>query len=128
MYFKLKLSDEENTELEQKAKNLGLDKTAYIKKCLNLEASANNIFTAEYALELARKNWNVNIPFTLYELYGDDWHTIQNGIAGVLGRNFYTLVTTTDVGIKPAGKKEVVIAGQPRLQNQYILKKFANND
>ena len=34
MYFKLLLSEEENKELEEKAKEIGLDKTAYIKKCL----------------------------------------------------------------------------------------------
>lgn len=123
MYFKLQLSDEENKELEQKASEIGLDKTAYIKKCLKLDASEKNIFTVEYALNLAKTKWSAGMPFTLYELYGDEWGKIRNGVAGVLGRNFYTFVNTTDAGIECLGKKEVIIAKQARMQNQYVLKK-----
>lgn len=123
MFFKLLLSDEENNELEQKAFEMGLDKTAYIKKCLKLEASEKNIFTVEYALSLAKTKWSAGLPFTLYELYGEEWGKIQNGVAGVLGRNFYTFVTTTDSGIDCLGKKEVIIGEQARMQNQYVLKK-----
>lgn len=95
MYFKLLLSEEENKELEEKAREIGLDKTAYIKKCLKLEASEKNIFTVEYAANLARTKWPKGMSFTLCELYGDDWKKIQNGVAGVLGRNFYKYVKTT---------------------------------
>lgn len=119
MFFKLKLSDQENLELEEKANNEGLDKTAYIKKCLNLEASQNDIYTAEYALNLT-KDWPASQPFTLHELYGDEWEGIQNGRAGVLGRNFYKLVTSRNVGIHCLGKKEVIIDGKRRLQNHFL--------
>lgn len=122
MYFKLQLSDEENKELEQKAFETGLDKTAYIKKCLNLEASEKNIYNVEYALKLVREKGVKGVPFTLYELYGEKWNNIKNGVAGVLGRNFYTYVTTIDTGIEYLGKKEVVICDQARFQNQYVLK------
>lgn len=123
MYIKLLLSGEENKELEEKAKKIGLDKTAYIKKCLKLEASEKNIFTVEYAVNLARTEWPKGSPFTLCELYGDDWGKIQNGVAGVLGRNFYKYVTTIGSDFEILGKKEVIIADQKRMQNQYVLKK-----
>ncbi len=124
MYFKLLLSAEENKELEKKAKKSGLDKTAYIKKCLNLDASKKNIFTVEHALDLAMNKWPKGLPFTLYELYGDeDWAKIRNGVAGVLGRNFYTYVTTKDSGIKVLGKKEIFIGKHKRMQNQYVVNK-----
>lgn len=123
MFFKLLLSDEENKELEENAKAVGLDKTAYIKSCLKLKASEKNIFTVEYAVSLAKEKWPKGVPFTLYELYGSDWEKIQNGIAGVLGRNFYNYVTTIDAGFEVLEKKEVVIANQKRMQNQYVLKK-----
>lgn len=122
MYIKLLLSGEENKELEEKAKKIGLDKTAYIKKCLKLEASEKNIFTVEYAVNLARTEWPKGSPFTLCELYGDDWGKIQNGVAGVLGRNFYKYVTTIGSDFEILGKKEVIIADQKRMQNQYVLK------
>lgn len=123
MYFKLLLSAEENEELCKKAKNEGLDKTAYIKKCLKLDASEKNIFTVDYAVNLAKKSWPIGVPFTLYELYGDNqWSKIKNGIAGVLGRNFYTYVTTTDSGFEVLEKKEIQIGTQKRLQNQYVLR------
>ena len=122
MYFKLLLSEEENKELEEKAKEIGLDKTAYIKKCLKLEASEKNIFTVEYAANLARTKWPQGMPFTLCELYGDDWEKIQNGVAGVLGRNFYKYVKTTATDFEILEKKEVIIADQKRMQNQYVLK------
>lgn len=124
MYIKLLLSEEENKELEEKAKKIGLDKTAYIKKCLKLEASEKNIFTVEYAVNLARTEWPKGSPFTLCELYGDDWGKIQNGVAGVLGRNFYKYVTTIGSDFEILGKKEVIIADQKRMQNQYVLKKI----
>lgn len=123
MYIKLLLSEEENKELEEKAKKIGLDKTAYIKKCLNLEASEKNIFTVEYAVKLARTEWPKGSSFTLCELYGDDWGKIRNGVAGVLGRNFYKYVTTIASDFEILGKKEVIIADQKRMQNQYVLKK-----
>ena len=123
MYIKLLLSGEENKELEEKAKKIGLDKTAYIKKCLKLKASEKNIFTVEYAVNLARTEWPKGSPFTLCELYGDDWGNIQNGVAGVLGRNFYKYVTTIGSDFEILGKKEVIIADQKRMQNQYVLKK-----
>ena len=123
MYIKLLLSGEENKELEEKAKKIGLDKTAYIKKCLKLEASEKNIFTVEYAVNLARTEWPKGSPFTLCELYGDDWGKIQNGVAGVLGRNFYKYVTTIGSDFEILGKTEVMIADQKRMQNQYVLKK-----
>lgn len=123
MYFKLLLTDEENAELEEKAKAVGLDKSAYVKKCLKLKASKNNIFTVEYAANLAKTKWPKGMPFTLFELYGDDWSKIQNGVAGVLGRNFYTYVTTTSSGIELLDKKEIIIGNQKRLQNQYVVKK-----
>lgn len=125
MYFKLLLSAEENEELETKAKDAGLDKTAYIKKCLKLEASQKNIFTVEHAVSLAMNKWPKGVPFTLYELYGDeDWAKIRNGVAGVLGRNFYTYVTTTDseISVLPQ-KKEIFIGKHKRMQNQYIVRK-----
>lgn len=121
MYFKLLLSAEENEELEEKAKEVGLDKTAYIKKCLKLDASEKNIFTVEYAVNLAQNKWPKGMPFTLCELYGADWDNVQNGVAGVLGRNFYTYVTTTDSGFEVLEKKEVMIGSRRRLQNQYVL-------
>ena len=123
MYFKLLLSTEENAELEEKAREAGLDKTAYIKKQLKLKASEKNIFTVDYAINLAKTQWSEGLPFTLYELYGDDWSKIQNGVAGVLGRNFYTYVTTVDSGIEVLGKKEIIIGNQKRMQNQYVVKK-----
>lgn len=123
MYIKLLLSGEENKELEEKAKKIGLDKTAYIKKCLKLKASEKNIFTVEYAVNLARTERPKGSPFTLCELYGDDWGKIQNGVAGVLGRNFYKYVTTIGSDFEILGKKEVIIADQKRMQNQYVLKK-----
>lgn len=123
MYIKLLLSEEENKELEEKAKKIGLDKTAYIKKCLKLEASEKNIFTVEYAVDLAKKKWPKGSSFTLCELYGDDWGKIRNGVAGVLGRNFYKYVTTIASDFEILGKKEVIIADQKRMQNQYVLKK-----
>lgn len=123
MYFKLLLSTEENAELEEKARKAGLDKTAFVKKCLKLEASEKNIFTVEYAVNLAKNKWPKGIPFTLYELYGNDWSKIQNGVAGVLGRNFYTYVTTIDSGIEVLDKKEIIIGNQKRMQNQYVVKK-----
>ena len=122
MYFKLLLSDEENAELEEKAKEAGLDKTAYVKKCLKLKASEKNIFTVEYAVKIAKNTWPTGVPFTLYELYGDDWAKVKNGVAGVLGRNFYTYVTTTNSGIEALDKKEIVVGNQKRYQNQYIVK------
>ena len=122
MYIKLLLSEEENKELEEKAKKIGLDKTAYIKKCLKLEASEKNIFTVEYAVNRARTEWPKGKSFTLCELYGDDWGKIRNGVAGVLGRNFYKYVTTIASDFKILGKKEVIIADQKRMQNQYVLK------
>ncbi|MCM1091823.1 MAG: single-stranded DNA-binding protein [Muribaculum sp.] len=123
MYFKLLLSAEENAELEEKARKAGLDKTAYIKKQLKLKASKKNIFTVDYAINLAKTQWPEGLPFTLYELYGDDWSKIQNGVAGVLGRNFYTYVTTVDSGIEVLDKKEIIIGNQKRMQNQYVVKK-----
>ena len=123
MYFKLLLSKEENEELEEKAKKDGLDKTAYIKKRLGLKASEKNIFTVEYAVNLAKTKWPKGVPFTLYELYGDDWASIKNGVAGVLGRNFYTYVTSVDSGIEVLEKKEITIGNQKRMQNQYRAKK-----
>ena len=123
MYIKLLLSEEENKELEEKAKKIGLDKTAYIKKCLKLEASEKNIFTVEYAVDLAKKKLPKGSSFTLCELYGDDWGKIRNGVAGVLGRNFYKYVTTIASDFEILGKKEVIIADQKRMQNQYVLKK-----
>lgn len=123
MYIKLLLSEEENKELEEKAKKIGLDKTAYIKKCLKLEASEKNIFTVEYAVDLAKKKYPKGSSFTLCELYGDDWGKIRNGVAGVLGRNFYKYVTTIASDFESLGKKEVIIADQKRMQNQYVLKK-----
>ncbi len=122
MYFKLLLTIEENEELEQNARKAGLDKTAYIKKRLGLKASEKNIFTVEYAVNLAKK-WPKGMPFTLYELYGEDWARIQNGVAGVLGRNFYAYVTTIDSGIEILEKKEIIIGNQKRMQNQYVIKK-----
>ena len=119
MYFKLLLSAEENTELEEKALQVGLDKTAYIKKRLDLEASKKNIFTVDYAVNLAKTRWPKGMPFTLYELYGNDWNNIRNGVAGVLGRNFYSYVSVTDSGFEILEKKEVYIGKQNRLQNQY---------
>lgn len=110
-------------KLEEKAREIGLDKTAYIKKCLKLEASEKNIFTVEYAANLARTKWPKGMSFTLCELYGDDWKKIQNGVAGVLGRNFYKYVKTTATDFEILEKKEVIIADQKRMQNQYVLKK-----
>ena len=123
MFFKLLLSAEENEELEEKALQAGLDKTAYIKKCLKLEASERNIFTVEYAVNLAKTRWPKGMPFTLCELYGEEWNKIRNGVAGVLGRNFYSYASITDSGFEILDKKEVFIGNQKRLQNQYRLEK-----
>lgn len=122
MFFKLLLTAEENKELEEKALQTGLDKTAYIKKCLKLDASEKNIFTVEYAVNLAKTKWPKGMPFTLCELYGEEWNKIRNGVAGVLGRNFYSFVSITDSGFEILEKKEVFIGNQKRLQNQYRLK------
>ena len=122
VYFKLLLSEAENEELEGEAKKAGLDKTGYIKKKLGLKAS-QNIFTVEYAVDLAKTEWPKSTPFTLSELYGKRWENIQNGVAGVLGRNFYKYVTTVESGIVFLGKKEITIGNQKRKQAQYVVKK-----
>lgn len=125
MYFQLLLTDEENKELEARAAELGISKTAYIKKRLDLKASASNIFTVEYAVNLAKTKWEkgeLRAAFTLTELYGDEWENVRYGVAGVLGRSFYKFVLTKpEEGFSICEeKKPIWIAGQKRMQNQYI--------
>lgn len=122
MYFKLLLSDTENSELTAKARCAGLDRTSYVKACLGLRSFTDNIFTVQHAVALARSAMRPGDVFTLSELYGPgEWCTVMNGQAGVLGRNFYNYVCSPGSGFAPAGRKKVRIAGHVRFQNQYTV-------
>lgn len=49
-------------------------------------------FTPLDAINRALTNYSPGEPFTVPELFGDDWN-LPNGTAGQFGRKFYNLVT-----------------------------------
>lgn len=64
-----------------------------IKKRLDVETSRRSIYIPAEAVKRVRNRRQENAPFCLSSLYSDcEWRKMPQGVAGVLGKNFYTYV------------------------------------
>ena len=87
---KFSLNDEYFEKLEEMAKEEGITIQDYIRNRL---FNVTTIFTPVEAVNRALKKYSSGETFTLPELYGDDW-TIERGVAGVFGKQFFKFVET----------------------------------
>ena len=86
--------------LEEAAENKGVTIQDYIRyKLFDL----NTIFSVEEAVCRIQNGDYKGKIFTLPDVYGDQW-TLERGMAGVFGKNFYIYVTNhTELGIRAKG-------------------------
>lgn len=98
--IKFSLNEEYYNKLETAAESKGMTIQDYIRyKLFDL----NTIFTVEEAVRRVQSGDYKNKTFSLPDLYGDSW-TLERGMAGVFGRNFFNHVSEhTELGIKPQG-------------------------
>ena len=63
----------------------------------------NTIFTVEEAVRRVQVGDFKDKTFSLPDLYGDAW-TLERGMAGVFGKNFYNYISEhTELGIRAQG-------------------------
>ena len=98
--IKFSLNDEYYSKLEKAAKTKGMTIQDYIRfKLFDL----NTIFTVEEAVRRVQVGDFKNKTFSLPDLYGDAW-TLERGLAGVFGKNFYIYISEhTELGIRAQG-------------------------
>lgn len=85
---KFSLSDEYYQKLENMAREEGIS----IQDCIrNRIFQIKTIFTPAEAVRRALQKYLPGEPFTLPELYGDEW-TLKRGEAGVFGKQFFQYI------------------------------------
>lgn len=86
--IKFSLNEEHFKILEEMAKGDGVS----IQDCIrNRLFDVSTIFTPVEAVNRALRKYSSGETFTLPKLYGDDW-TIERGVAGVFGKQFFNFV------------------------------------
>lgn len=97
---KFSLNDEYFKKLEKAAEDKGMTIQDYIRyKLFDL----NTIFTVEEAVRRVQTGDYKDKTFSLPDLYGDSW-TLERGMAGVFGKNFYNYISEhTELGIRAQG-------------------------
>lgn len=98
--IKFSLNDDYYRKLVGVAADKGMTIQDYIRyKLFDL----NTIFTVEEAVRRVQTGNYTNQTFSLPDLYGDAW-TLERGIAGVFGKNFYNYISEhTELGIRAQG-------------------------
>ena len=92
-YFKLSLNDLEMKLLNQWAAEVKMTRQEYVRYML-FGIKANNKFTPEEAVRLAREKrerGELQSPFSISMIYGDDWK-LERALAGVFGRRFFKYI------------------------------------
>ncbi len=98
--IKFSLNDEYSRKLEETAKDKGMTIQDYIRYRL---FDLNTIFTVEEAVRRVQNGDYKDKIFSLPDLYGEEW-TLERGMAGVFGKNFYNYITEhTELGIRAKG-------------------------
>ncbi|MCP1110558.1 single-stranded DNA-binding protein [Ohessyouella blattaphilus] len=98
--IKFSLNDEYFKKLEKAAEDKGMTIQDYIRyKLFDL----NTIFTVEEAVRRVQNGGYNDETFSLPDLYKEEW-TLERGMAGVFGKNFYNFISEhTELGIKAQG-------------------------
>lgn len=98
--IKFSLNDEYFKTLGKAAEDKGMTIQDYIRyKLFDL----NTIFTVEEAVRRVQTGNYKDKTFSLPDLYGDSW-TLERGMAGVFGKNFYKYISKhKELGIKAQG-------------------------
>lgn len=98
--IKFSLNDEYYRKLEAAAENRGMTVQDYIRYKL---FALNTIFTVEEAVRRVQVGDFKDKTFSLPDLYGDAW-TLERGVAGVFGKNFYNYIFAhSELGIRALG-------------------------
>lgn len=87
---KFSLSEEHFKRLAEMAAQDSVPVQDYIRNKL---FGVTSIFTPIEAVDRAVKKYGTGELFTLPELYDDEW-TIQRGVAGVFGKQFFNYITS----------------------------------
>jgi len=91
---KISLTEEEYQELESLASREKMSIQDFIRYKM-LSKKTPSIFTPEEAVDRARKKFKRNDdPFTLPDIYGDDWVKLNPRMTGVFGKRFFNHVKT----------------------------------
>jgi len=94
---KFTLDEEYYKKLEKMAKDKNQSIQDYIRNTL---FKINTIFTPEEAVRRIQQGDFKDKEFTLPDVYADEW-TIERGLAGVFGKNFYNYIEDNpDLGIR----------------------------
>ncbi len=94
--IKLTLNEQYYTLLQGWADAEGVSLQEYIRNALFNEKKT--IFTPAEAVSRALKKYRPGEAFTLPELYGPEW-SIERGVAGVFGRQFFRYVEEEHPGV-----------------------------
>ena len=84
--IKFSLNNEYYEKLEKAAAKKGMNIQDYVRYKL---FDMNSIFTIEEAIRRIQEGDFKDKVFSLPEVYGDEWTTLERGLAGVFGKNFY---------------------------------------
>lgn len=87
--IKISFDQERYEKLMEMAQSEGVTIQDIIRKKVFDE---QNLFIPMEAVKLAFEKFDDGTPFTLPDLYGDDWVVMKRGFAGVFGKNFYNYV------------------------------------
>lgn len=94
---KLSLTDEEFEELLKQADGEKMSIQDYIRYRL-LSKKNPSIFTPEEAEKRALEKFTAeDEPFTLPDVYGEEWEKLNPRMTGVFGKRFYNYLKTSDL-------------------------------
>lgn len=106
---KLSLTDEEFDELSKQADGEKMSIQDYIRYRL-LSKKNPSIFTPEEAEKRALEKYTAeDEPFTLPDVYGEEWVKLNPRMTGAFGKRFYNYLKTSDliefVGMTADGRR-----------------------
>lgn len=94
---KLSLTDEEFRELLKQADGEKMSVQDFIRYKL-LSKKNPSIFTPEEAEKRALEKYTrEDKPFTLPDIYGEEWEKLDPRMTGVFGKRFYNYLKTSDL-------------------------------
>ena len=95
--IKLSLTDEEFAELLKQADGEKMSIQDFIRYKL-LSKKNPSIFTPEEAEKRALNKFTAeDEPFTLPDIYGEEWEKLNPRMTGVFGKRFYNYLKTSDL-------------------------------
>lgn len=106
---KVSLTDDEYQELQGLADEEKMSIQDLIRYKF-LSKKNSSIFVPEEAVKRALEKYKrENFPFTLPDIYGDEWSNLNPRMSGVFGKRFFNHVKTIDsiefAGMTPDGRR-----------------------